>query len=71
MCVQFTLHTTSYVVVLIEHVQSIGGIHTMCNVVRRETKKSRHAGFLRTFVRTTSYDVAPIVNAADTLHVCD
>ena len=37
------------VVVLIEHVQSIGGIHTTRDVVRHETKKL--ARFLRTFVR--------------------
>jgi len=55
--------TISYVVVLIEHVQSIGRIHSTRDVVRRydairrETQKSRHARFLRTFVRTTSYDV--------------
>ena len=59
------------VVVLIEHVQSVGGIHTTRDDVRRETQKSRHARFLRSFVRTTSYDVARNVNAADTLHVFD
>jgi len=51
----FTLRTTSYVVVLMERAQSIGGIHTTRDVVRRETQKSRYARSLRTFVRTTSY----------------
>jgi len=41
------------------------------DVIRRETQKSRHAVFLRTFVRTMSYDIVLSVNAADTLHVFD
>ena len=49
----FTLRTTSYVVVLIEHVQSICRIHTTRDVVRRRTSWNAER------CRTTTYDVVP------------
>ena len=45
------------VVVLMEHVQSIRGIHTTRDVVRRRTYKSAQKSSMSRFLRFTTYDV--------------
>ena len=45
------------VVVLIEHVQSIGGVHTKHDVVRHCTYKSAQKYSMSRFLRFTTYDV--------------
>ena len=62
----FTLRMTSYVVVLTEHVQRIGGIHTTRDVVRRRTSWNAEIETCLISAHFCTYDV---VWRSTSLHV--